>query len=255
MAQRIWQLGLVGIVMFCMMLVTWHTNADGGEILFPATAGDSVFIRTRDGMRFLIDTGNDAPELLAMLAHHQPLFATGLVDILIVTHPGVAWQGGRAAILQRGVGEVWVLGAMQREMAVACKEPLYHCRMLAHGTTFSHEGLTLRVVDDSSLRIDWPGGAVLVAHSASTLPDSGQWPAHGIRVVCMPWAMPPPRALLAGINPTHIIYRSGQKRDTPARLSYAERRIGSEHLLHRDNDGTIRISLDDQAQVWRDAQE
>ena len=110
MAQRIWQIGLVGIVMLCMLIVAAQQSDNHGEILFPASAGDSVYIRTHDGTRILIDTGNDAPALLSLLAHHQPLFATGVADILILTHPGVAWHGGRAALIQRGIGEVWVLG-------------------------------------------------------------------------------------------------------------------------------------------------
>ena len=255
MAQRIWQLGLVAIVMLCMLLVAGQQSNDSGEILFPASAGDSVYIRTRDGTRIIIDAGNDAPTLLSLLAHHQPLFATGVADILILTHPGVAWQGGRAALIQRGVREVWVLEAVRDEMAEACGQPLYQCRIVAHGTTFSHDGLTLRIIDTHAIRIDWAGGAVLVAHSADVLPDSGDWPTDGIRVVSMPWAMPPPRELLARFVPTHIIYRSGQRRDAPARLSYAQRRVGGEHLLHRDIDGTIKIHLADPAQVWRETTE
>ena len=255
MAQRIWQIGLVGIVMVCMLIVAAQQSDNHGEILFPASAGDSVYIRTHDGTRILIDTGNDAPALLSLLAHHQPLFATGVADILILTHPGVAWHGGRAALIQRGIGEVWVLGALHEEMAEACRQPLYQCQMVARGTTFSHDGLTLRIIDDHAIRIDWAGGAVLVAHSAEGLPDSGDWPTDGIRVVAMPWAMPPPRDLLARIAPTHIIYRSGQQRDAPARLSYAQRRVGGEHLLHRDIDGSIQIHLANPAQVWRETQE
>lgn len=255
MAPRIWQLGLVLILMACMLIVAFQEQRGAGEILFPATMGDSVFIRSADGTRYLIDAGNDAPALLALLAHHQPPFASGLADYLILTQSGSAWQGARVAVLQHGVQEVWFLPAVASEMAEACVDPTYRCRMFARGTTFSHDGLTLRVVADSSLRVDWAGGALLVAHGADTLEEVGTWPRTGLRVVEMPWTMPPPRALLASIKPTHIVYRSGQKRDHPARLSYAERRIGSEYLLHRDNDGTIRMSLDNPAQVWRDAQE
>jgi len=255
MAQRLWQLGLVGILMACMLIVAFKQQGDSGEILFPATAGDSVFIRSADGTRILIDTGNDAPALLGLLAHHQPPFASGVADYLILTQAGAAWQGGRTAILQHGVRDVWFLPATASEQAEACRDPTYRCRIIARGTTFSHDGLTMRVITDDSLRIDWPGGALLIAHGATTLFDPGSWPQDGIRVIEMPWAMPPPLEVLGAIAPTHIIYRSGQKRDHPARMSYAERRVGAAHLLHRDNDGTIRISLADPAQVWRDAQE
>lgn len=255
MAHRLWQLGLVGILMVCMLVVTYTQGGGSGEVLFPASAGDSVFIRSANGTRILIDTGNDAPALLGQLAHHQPPFAAGLADYLILTHAGAAWQGGRTAVLHHGVREVWFLPAIASELADTCGEHTVRCKVIPRGAQFSLDGLRMRVVADDSLRIDWLGGALLIAHSATALVETGAWPRHGVRVVEMPWAMPPPRATLEAIAPTHIIYRSGQKRNHPARLSYAERRIGAAHLLHRDIDGTIRLSLEDPAQVWRDAQE
>ncbi|MFM2308129.1 MAG: hypothetical protein RLY87_249 [Chloroflexota bacterium] len=255
MAQRLWQLGFVVILMTCMLIVAYTQQGGSGEILFPATAGDSVYIRSATGTRILIDTGNDAPALLALLAHYQPPFAPGIADYLILTQPGAAWQGGRTAVLQHGVREVWFLPAMAAELAPTCRDSAFRCRMIARGTTFSQDGLSIRVISDESLRVDWAGGALLIAHGAASLADAENWPQTGIRVVEMPWSMPPPRALLVAIAPTHIIYQSGQKRNHPARLSYAERRVGAAHLLHRDIDGTIRIRLDGLGQVWRDAQE
>lgn len=254
MAQRIWQLGLVLIVLVGMLVGTYRRMHDGGEIVFPASTGDSVIVRTADGTRVLVDCGNDAPALLRTLGEHRPLLARGVTDVLILTSRGSAWHGGCPAIFDHGVGEVWFLPAAATDATDVCDHGL-HCRPLAVGAQLIRGDVVFRVVDAHSLRIDWPGGAVWIAQSSTVLGDGGPWPARGIRVVVMPWVVDPQRAALARMHPTHIIYRSGMRSNTPARKSFAERRVGAAQLLHRDTDGTIRISLAVPAQVWREAQE
>lgn len=253
MAQRFWQLGLVVIVLIGMLLAAQRRTADGGAILFPASTGDSVFVRTAAGTRILIDCGNDAPALLTLLGLQRPVLASGAADVLILTHHGSAWQGGCPALVGHGVATVWYLPAVADDAARLCHDGM-RCLPFPAGDMRTLDGVQFRAVDSCSVRIDWAGGAVWVAHGCQQLGESGTWPARGVRIVALPWVIAP-QAVLATIRPTHLIFRSGMRTNTPARLSFAQRRVGSSVLLHRDTDGTIRINLAAPVHVWREAQE
>lgn len=220
MAQRFWQLGLVVILALGMGIAAAQRLADGGVILFPATTGDSVFLRSATGTRTIVDCGNDAPALLSVLGTQRPLLATGVADLLILTTPGAAWQGGCPALIAHGISELWFLPVVADHRRSWCDPPI-RCVTLTPGVRIVRDELQYTVVDACSLRVDWPGGALWIAHGCRRLGASGDWPANGVRIVAMPWVVDPQRQTLRPIAPTHIIYRSGMRSDTPYRATFA----------------------------------
>lgn len=259
MTARFWQIGSVCAVLIVMALPWWLVPVDN-QIFIPALTGDAIYVRTQHGQRILIDTGNDAPHLLEFMGRYTPFWQKNITDYVLLTQPGASWQGGLAAILTRGVSNqlIW-LPATHDGAAQVCATTTTPCRLAQVGQQWQIDGVTIQVDSHNTLWLRWPGGALYIAQGGTTaqlntITHSPPCP-EVFCILVYSWRITPPWQLQRGLQPTGIIYSTGQVQDPPALLSMADRRMAHEWLRHEQLDGDMFIDMRTPAHITHTAPE
>lgn len=249
MTARFLPFVLSGIMMLAIGWQSLLVTANG-TIMAPALAGDVLIVTTTHGQRIVIDTGNDAPQLLEFLGMHTALWAPRSADTLVLTHTGSAWQGALTAVLAHGIARVIVLPDAD---ATLCTSIAIPCHVVPVGTQWHQDDVTFRVVAPNMLWVIWAHAGLLVAHSATTAQlETSATTLHCPRPHCFVsygWEITPPWHLHDALQPLGVLYSNGQTQKPAARLSMAQRRPYHERLWHEQLVGTITISLSNPTRI------
>lgn len=238
------------VIIVCMtaaLVVRGVGNTSAGTIVAPAIAGDVLVVTTTAGQRILVDTGNDAPQLLELLGSQTPFWASHSADILVLTQSGQAWQGALGALLDHGVAQVLLLPAARSGAQARCQTGHAQCHDASVGSQWQYDDVTIHVVAPNMVWLVWASGSMLVAHGATTTQLNAGAPTLGCpRRPCMVsygWQITPPWRLHDALHPNGVLYSSGQTQRPPARFDMAQRRPYHEQLWHEQLHGTITVTL------------
>ncbi len=244
------------IITIAMLAVLWGkgmTTPSAGSVTAPAIRGDTLIVRTTHGDRIVIDTSNDAPQLLAILGNDSSLWQARSADTVVLTQTGAAWQGGLTALVEHGVSQLIVLPAARTEAEPVCQHRVLACLFVAVGDQWQHDDMTFHVVAPNVLWLVWAHGSMLVAHGATThqldaLADTIQCP-HPLCLVSYGWQITPPWQLHRRLHLTGVLYGDGQSQEPAARLSLAQRRPYQESLWHEQLVGTWSLTCNNPTRV------
>ena len=250
---------MITIAMLAMLWGRSMLMTSAPSLTAPALPGDTMIVRTRHAQRIIIDTGNDAPQLLDMLGSDSSLWQARSADIVVLTQTGAAWQGALAALGTHGVAQLIILPAAQQGAEAVCAQRVTPCVFVAVGDSWQHDDVTVHVVAPNVLWLVWAYGSMLVAHGATTtqlnaLAPSLQCP-RPLCLVSYGWRITPPWQLHQHLHLTGVLYADGQSQDPAARLSMAQRRPYREYLWHEQLVGTWSLTLDNPphirvSEVW-----
>lgn len=233
--------------MVLALLVRGATQHAAGTIVAPAIAGDVLVITSTTGRRILVDTSNDAPQLLEFLGQQTPLWTSRTADVLVLTQTGEAWQGALSALVTHGVTSIVVLPAAQSGAASVCAVVQVHCTMVTVGAQWQFDDITMQVVAPNMLWIVWSHGSFLVAHGATSTQIADASRSHTCpRQPCFVsygWQITPPWTFHDTLRPLGVLYSSGQVQRPAARFNMAQRRPHGEQLWHEQLDGTVTLTL------------
>ncbi len=252
MARTLWSiligLSIIAGLWFRQVLVT-RTAA----FVVPAIAGDAVFIRTSHQHHILIDTANDAPALLQTIGEQSRSFVfTAVVDVIIITQPGVAWMGGLDALITHGVRHVvWLPASAQVGREYCVRVPHITCTYPATGDTWHVDDLTIHVVGTHGVAVYWSAGGILISHGTPPAPSVLPRPPSGTIGLIYPWRIAPQGALWSTWQPQFVIYSDGLRPQRSARLSMAKRRQHGERQFHESIDGTLIIPMTAGTSIYR----
>jgi len=240
MNNYVWQFGVIVIIVAALVAST-YSQQQHSQIVVPAIAGDSVIIRTISGRVILIDTGNDAPKLLEFIGTYRRRIHTGVVDTIIISQSGSAWQGALQALIMRGATHIIWLPASHADGVKLCATHTITCTFATASDQWRFDDITIQVAGAHSLWVIWQTGQLLVAHSA---PESFDIPAmRPVTGLIYPWRIEPLLALHQHAQVAFVLYSDGMHPKRPARRSMAQRRVGNERLLHEHIDGDIYMTL------------
>jgi hypothetical protein len=242
------------------MALPWWVAPVDGQIYIPAVAGDAIYVRTQHGQRILVDTGNDAPQLLEFIGRYTPFWQKNVVDYVLLTQSGASWQGGLAAVVVRGVSRqiIW-LPATHADATQVCATTTTPCQLAQIGQHWQIDDVTITVDSSNTLWLRWLYGAIYIAQGSTTAQLNARTHSPPCPVVfCMmvyPWQITPPWQLQRMLHPAGIIYSTGQVQEPPARLSLADRRIAHEWLLHEQLNGAVFIDMHNPTRITHTAPE
>lgn len=244
---------LIIVSMLLALVTRGMMQGIGGTIVAPALTGDVLIVTTPTGRRIIIDTGNDAPQLLEFLGQQTPLWAPRTADMLVLTQTGAAWQGALHALVTHGVSDIVVLPAAQPGAHAVCTSTTVYCRAVSVGSQWQYHDITMHVVAPNMMWLVWPHGSVLVAHGATSTQLNGI--AHTLECPRQPcfisygWQITPPWTLHDALRLSGVLYSSGQTQRPAARLSMAQRRPYHERLWHEQLNGTITLTFDNPTRI------
>jgi hypothetical protein len=248
MTQYVWQFGII-VIIVSALVATDYAQHQSSQIVIPALAGDSAIIRTAGGHVILIDTGNDAPKLLEFMGQYRRGIQRGVVDTVIITHPGAPWQGALHALILRGATHIIWLPASHADGHHLCTHRAVTCTFATTTDRWRIDDITIHVAGNHSLWVIWSSGQLLVAHNgleSVILPAPAQ-----LTGLIYPWRIEPPLAVHRHAKVAFVLYSDGMHPAHAARRSMARRRVGNERLLHEDIDGDIYITLTHPLQLIR----
>ena len=244
------------IITIAMLAVLWGrgmTTTAAGSVTAPVIRGDTLIVRTTHGYRIVIDTSNDAPQLLDILGNDGSLWQARSADTVVLTQTGAAWQGSLAALVAHGVSLLIVLPAARAGADAICQQQLAVCRFVHVGDQWQHDDMAFHVVAPNVLWLVWAHGSMLVAHGATTqqldaLAATIQC-AHPVCLASYGWQITPPWQLHRQLHLTGVLYGDGQSQEPVARLSMARRRPYHESLWHEQLVGTWSLSFSNPTRV------
>jgi hypothetical protein len=243
-----WQFGLI-IIIVVALGARISSQQQHSQIVAPAIAGDSVIVQTTSGHVVLIDTGNDAPKLLEFIGAYRRRIHTGVVDTIVITQSGAAWQGALNALIMRGATHIIWLPASHTDGAVVCQTHAISCTFATIDNQWRIDDITFQVAGLHSVWVVWPSGQLLVAHSGI---ESVHVPTtNPVTGVIYPWRIEPPLDFHHHAQLSFVLYSDGMHPKHAARRSMAQRRISTERLLHEDIDGDMYITLSNPIRIER----
>lgn len=242
-----WQLGIIGIIVTA--LITNAYTQQQSQIVIPAIAGDSVIVRTTSGHIILIDTGNDAPKLLEFIGSYRRQVQHSAVDTIIITQSGKAWQGALNALIMRGATHIIWLPASHADGIQRCDTQSIHCTFATSQDQWRIDNITIQVTGAHSLWVIWDSGQLLVAHGGIESPAAPT--IRRMTGVIYPWRIEPPLEFHRDAQLSFVLYSDGMHPKHTARRSMAQRRIGTERLLHEQIDGDIYLTLTNPTRIER----
>lgn len=243
-----WQFGIIVIIVVALIATT-YSQQQHSQIVVPAITGDSVIVRTTSGRVILIDTGNDAPKLLEFIGTYRRQVQHGTVDIVIITQSGEAWQGALNALIMRGATHIIWLPASHADGTRLCPTQPIECTFATSSDQWHIDDITLQVAGAHSLWVMWDSGQLLVAHGGLESPEVPA--AHQMTGIIYPWRIEPPLEFHQHAQLSFVLYSDGMHPKRSARRSMAQRRIGSERLLHEQIDGDVYLTLTNPLHIAR----
>lgn len=248
MNHYVWQFGIIVIIVVALG-ANLYSQQQHSQIIVPAIAGDSVIINTTSGHTILVDTGNDAPKLLEFIGTYRRRIHTKVVDTIIITQSGSAWQSGIHALIVRGVTHIIWLPASHTDGSKLCAIYTITCTFATADEQWHIDDITLRVAGTHSLWVMWASGQLLIAHGGLESPVVPT--AHLMTGAIYPWRIEPPLDFHRNAQLTFVLYSDGMHPKRPVRRSMAQRRIGSERLFHEHIDGDIYLTLTNPIHIAR----
>ncbi len=243
-----WQFGIIMIIVVALG-ANRYGQQQHSQIVVPALVGDSVIVRTTSGRVVLIDTGNNAPKLLEFIGTYRRRIHTGVVDTIIITQSGDAWQGALNALIMRGASHVIWLPISHADGTILCATYAITCTFATTHDQWRIDDITFQVAGTHSLWILWSSGRLLVAHGGLESPTV---PTTQLMTGAIyPWRIEPPLDFHRDAQLSFVLYSDGMHPKRPARRSMAQRRISTERLLHEQIDGDIYLTLTNPMRIER----
>jgi hypothetical protein len=248
MRHYVWQFGIIMIIVVALS-ANLYSQQQHSHIVVPAMTGDSVIVQTTSGHVILVDTGNDAPKLLEFIGTYRRRIHTQVVDTIIISQSGAAWQGALNALIMRGVTHIIWLPASHDDGTKLCATHPITCTFATRTDQWHIDDLTFQVAGSRSLWVVWQSGQLLVAHGGIESPIVPT--TNPMTGVIYPWRIEPPLDFHHHAQLSFVLYSDGMHPKHAARRSMAQRRIGTERLLHEGIDGDIYITLSNPIRIER----
>jgi hypothetical protein len=172
-----------------------------------------------------------------------------VVDTIIITQSGVAWQGALNALIMRGVTHIIWLPASHGDGTKLCAKHPITCTFATTAEQWHIDDITFRVSGTHSLWVMWDSGQLLIAHGGLESPVA--LTSHPMTGAIYPWRIEPSLDFHRDAQLSFVLYSDGMRPTHAARRSMAQRRIGSERLLHEHIDGDIYLTLTNPIQIAR----
>lgn len=248
-------LGRLLLLLAALAGLAWYQRPDGNlHVVFLDTSGDAVLIQTPRGEYVLIDGGADPIALPAAMAKHMPFWQRHLAAVVLTNGGGQHLPGQVAALARYEADVVWsAITPRRTAMSVAWQQAAQQLatpiRALPHGRPILIDGVqfTLLLASDQGgiIQLRYGATTVILAHNATDEQDDlllAQ--TRAATLVAFPWRRDPHTAWLHAAAPRYLVFTDGFQTDTPARLSFFQRQIGTARLFHEAINGTITLISD-----------